>query len=134
MLIVSPNLLGGGRNSSGKQTFRMIYAALIVVVATVVGFVASGFNPAGALAGFKLGMMAAGIYTTASSLIWNRPDLGNKKLIHLKIPTVLMGPKLLQKKVFLLLCVMANIELRAIAYNSEQKTLVIHKIFIFYRL
>lgn len=79
MLIVSPNLLGGGRNSSGKQTFRMIYAALIVVVATVVGFVASGFNPAGALAGFQLGMMAAGIYTTASSLIWNRPDLGNKK-------------------------------------------------------
>ena len=61
MLIVSPNLLGGGRNSSGKQTFRMIYAALIVVVATVVGFVASGINPAVALSGFKLGIIAAGI-------------------------------------------------------------------------
>lgn len=75
MLILSPMVTGGGRNSSGKQTLRQVTTLAIVAVATAVGFVYGG--PAGAWAGSKAGMMIGGIYSTVSSLIWNRPDIKN---------------------------------------------------------
>lgn len=92
-LVLIPNMLGGGTNSSGKQTFRMVAMLAIVVVAAAVGaYFAVGALGAGAStgavmsaaasgawAGAGTGAMIAGVYGATSSLIWNRPDIGDKR-------------------------------------------------------
>lgn len=76
LLIIAPNILGGGSNSSGKQMTRMITAIFVMVVTTAL------LGPWGAKLSWSAasawGAFATSVYTTASSFIWNRPDTGNK--------------------------------------------------------
>ena len=81
LLIVTPNILGGGTNSPGKQTTTRIITFIIIVVAVCVAVIDGGCTLAAVGTGLSWGGAISAVYTATSMIVWNKPDYGDKKEI-----------------------------------------------------